>query len=50
MQKIHVIENYIHSVHFVSNPGGNNSQIRNLSIEEYQIEKQQQHQIQIDFA
>lgn len=41
MQKIHVIENYIHSVHYVSNPGGNESQIRNLSVEEYKTEKQQ---------
>lgn len=39
LQKIHVIENYIHSVHYVSNPEGNESQIRNLSIEEYREEK-----------
>lgn len=51
MQKIHVIENYIHSVHYVSNPNGNNSQIRNLSIEEYRMEKlQQQYQTQIEVA
>lgn len=48
MQKIHVIENYIHSVHYVSNPEGNESQIRNLSIEEYKAEKSQYHsQIEI---
>lgn len=41
MQKIHVIENYIRSVHYVSNPTGNNSQIRNLNIEEYKAEKSQ---------
>lgn len=41
LQKIHVIENYIRSVHYVSNPSGNESQIRNLSIEEYKKEKQQ---------
>lgn len=41
MQKIHVIENYIHAVHYVYNPTGNDSQIRNLSIEEYKAEKSQ---------
>lgn len=41
LQKIHVIENYIRSVHFVHNEGGRNSQLRNLSIEEYQREKRQ---------
>ena len=45
MQKIHVIENYIHSVHYVSNPEGNESQIRNLSIEEYKEEKKQHHSL-----
>ncbi len=45
MQKIHVIENYIHSVHYVSNPEGNESQIRNLSIEEYKAEKKQHHSL-----
>lgn len=49
MQKIHVIENYIRSVHYVSNPEGNNSQLRNLSIEEYQMEKQQ-HNLQIELV
>ena len=39
LQKIHVIENYISSVHFVHNQGGRNSQLRNLSIEEYWQEK-----------
>ena len=39
LQKIHVIENYIRSVHFVHNEGGRNSQLRNLSIEEYREEK-----------
>lgn len=47
MQKIHVIENYIRSVHYVSNPGGNDSQIRNLSIEEYRKEKTQ-HNLHIE--
>lgn len=49
MQKIHVIENYIHSVHYVSNPGGNESQIRNLTVEEYKTEKQQ-HNLQIELV
>lgn len=49
MQKIHVIENYIRSVHYVSNPGGNDSQIRNLSIEEYRKEKTQ-HNLQIEIV
>lgn len=39
LQKIHVIENYIRAVHYVSNPGGADSQIRNLSIEAYLAEK-----------
>lgn len=40
MQKIHVIENYIRSVHYVANPEGNNSQISNMSVEQYKREKQ----------
>jgi uncharacterized protein YPO0396 len=39
LQKIHVIEDYIHSVHFVHNEDGCNSKIRNLSIEAYREEK-----------
>ena len=39
LQKIQVIENYIHSVHFVHNEGGKKSQLRNFSIEEYRREK-----------
>lgn len=39
LQKIHVIENYINSVHYVSNVDGNNSQLKNLSVEEYKQEK-----------
>lgn len=41
LQKIHVIENYIRAVHYVSNIGGNNSQIRNLTVEAYKAEKDQ---------
>jgi uncharacterized protein YPO0396 len=39
LQKIHVIEDYIHAVHFVHNEGGKQSVIRNLTVEEYQREK-----------
>ncbi len=39
LQKIHVIEDYIRSVHFVHNEGGSNSVLRNLSLEEYRAEK-----------
>ncbi len=40
LQKIHIIESYIRSVHFIDNPDGRNSRIRNLTIEEYQEEKE----------
>jgi uncharacterized protein YPO0396 len=40
LQKIHVIENYVKSVNLVHNEGGKNSMLRNLTIEEYQKEKQ----------
>ena len=40
LQKINIIENYIRSVHFVSNENGNNSFIKNLSIKEYRAEKE----------
>ncbi|NNV55051.1 ATP-binding protein [Limnovirga soli] len=39
LQKIHVIENYISSVNYVSNTEGNNSEIQNLTIEEYKDKK-----------
>ncbi len=39
LQKIHIIEDYIHSVHFIHNEEGRRSMIRNLSIEEYRQEK-----------
>ncbi len=39
LQKIHIIENYINAVHYVSNVLGNNSEIRNLTVEEYKEEK-----------
>lgn len=45
LQKIHVIENYINSVHYVSNANGDNSELRNLTIEEYKEEKHLHHSI-----
>ena len=39
LQKIHVIENYINSVHYVSNTEGSDSQLQNLTVEEYKTEK-----------
>lgn len=39
LQKIHVIENYVCSVHLVHNKDGNDSMIRSLTIAEYREEK-----------
>lgn len=39
LQKIHVIENYINSVHYVSNTEGNNSEIKNMTVDEYRNAK-----------
>lgn len=39
LQKIHIIENHVNSFHFVSNRDGNNSQISNLSVQEYKDQK-----------
>lgn len=39
LQKINVIEKHISTVHYVSNPAGQASMVRNISIEEYQAEK-----------
>ena len=39
LQKIHVIENYVHSVHLVHNKEGKESMIRSLTIAEYREEK-----------
>lgn len=41
LQKIHVIENHVHSFHFVSNREGNNSQVSNLTKEEYEEKKKE---------
>ena len=40
LQKIHIIEPFVSSVAFVHNPEGRESRIRNLSIEEYRMEKE----------
>lgn len=39
LQKIHIIENYINTVHYVSNVEGNNSELQNMTIEEYKSKK-----------
>jgi uncharacterized protein YPO0396 len=39
LQKINVIEDYVSTVHYVDNPGGKNSRVRNIGIAEYQKEK-----------
>jgi uncharacterized protein YPO0396 len=39
LQKIHVIEDYVSSIHFIENRNGNDSVIRNLTIDEYCEEK-----------
>ena len=41
LQKIHIIEPYVAQVGFVYNPQGRESLLRNLTIEQYQAEKQQ---------
>lgn len=40
LQKIHIIEPFVAGVGFVHNEDGRNSVLRNLSIEEYRLEKQ----------
>ena len=39
-EKIHIIEHYVRSIHFVHNIEGRDSCVRNLSIKEYQQEKE----------
>ena len=39
LQKIHIIEPFVQSVGFVHNDAGNDSKLRNLSIQEYHAEK-----------
>ncbi len=40
LQKINVIEDYVASVHFVDNPDGKNSRVRNIGIAEYRAERE----------
>ena len=47
LQKIHIIENYINSVHIVSNTEGNNSEIQYLTAEEYKHEKRQRNLVTV---
>jgi len=42
LQKINIIENYIDAVHYIHNEGGNNSIVRNLTIEEYKAGKERE--------
>ena len=39
LQKINVIEDYVAGVHYVDNPGGRNSRVRNIGISEYREER-----------
>jgi uncharacterized protein YPO0396 len=39
LQKIHIIEDYVRSVHFIDNQGGNNSVIQNMTIVDYREQK-----------
>jgi uncharacterized protein YPO0396 len=41
LQKIHIIEDYVRSVHLVHSPDGRESMLRSLTIEEYREEKLQ---------
>jgi uncharacterized protein YPO0396 len=42
LQKINIIENYINACHFViNNENGDNSVVKNLTIDEYRQEKEQ---------
>ncbi len=40
LQKIHVIEPYVANVGFVANPNGDDSQLRNMTIQEYREERE----------
>jgi uncharacterized protein YPO0396 len=40
LQKIHIIEEYIRSVHYIYNEDGSNSMVRNLTLAEYRAEKE----------
>lgn len=40
LQKIHIIEDFVRSVHFVHNPDGKTSMLKSLSLEEYREERE----------
>lgn len=40
LQKVHVIEPYVHAIGFVDNPDGKSSRLQTLTIEEYQQRRQ----------
>lgn len=44
LQKIHIIEDYVQSVHFIENQGGNDSVIHNMKIVDYQEQKRLYHE------
>lgn len=48
LQKIHIIEPYVHSVGFVHNREGRESLVRNVSIEEYLAEKNARERLRVD--
>lgn len=45
LQKIHIIENHVNAFHFISNRDGNNSQISNLTVQQYREEKAKRNMI-----
>ena len=47
LQKIHIVEPYVHSVGFVHKREGRESLGRNLSIDEYQAEKAARERIRV---
>ncbi|MBM1144510.1 ATP-dependent exonuclease SbcCD, C subunit-like protein [Alcanivorax sp. ZXX171] len=47
LQKIHIIEPYVHSVGFVHNREGRESLVRNLGIEEYRAEKAARERVRV---
>jgi uncharacterized protein YPO0396 len=50
LQKIHVIEPFVSHVGFVANTNGDDSQLRNMTIQEYRDEKDRRARGVVDFA
>lgn len=48
LQKIHIIEDYVRSVHFVHASEGRESQLRSLTIQEYLEEKARHHPVRLE--